>query len=122
MDLEWINRKILILQQYKGASCAPFIILKNRFHYVLSLPSPARALDKDAAVGLRAGEAMAPTVELGGGLDVILGVTTAGDPGPRSIRLSSVASVNIWKEESKWNILVNYKYKTMQLCSICDTK
>lgn len=31
---------------------------------------------------------------LDGGVALILGLTTAGDPGPRSIRLSSVASFN----------------------------
>lgn len=30
--------------------------------------------------------------KLDGGVALILGLTTAGDPGPRSIRLSSVAS------------------------------
>lgn len=52
-------------------------------------------------MGLWAGEAAAPAVEGGGGLAVILGVTTAGEPGPRSIRLSSVASFNIWEREGK---------------------
>lgn len=46
-------------------------------------------------VGLGAEEAVGLVVELGGGLEVMLGVTTAGDPGPRSIRLSSVASLSI---------------------------
>ena len=44
------------------------------------------------------GEAEAPMrVEAAGGLAVALGVTTAGEPGPRSIKLSSVASPNIWE-------------------------
>lgn len=62
---------------------------------VLLLPRLASAVDREVAAELRAGEAVAPAAELGGGLDVTLGVTTAGDPGPRSMRLSSVASVNI---------------------------
>lgn len=63
---------------------------------VLFLPRPASAEDSEAVVvGLRTGEAVAPTLGRVGGLEVILGVTTAGEPGPRSIRLSSVASFNI---------------------------
>lgn len=58
-------------------------------------PRPARAEDSEAGVGLWTGEAVAPAAEWGGGLEAILGVTTAGEPGPRSIRLSSVASVSI---------------------------
>lgn len=34
---------------------------------------------------------------LDGGVALILGLTTAGDPGPRSIRLSSVASFRTWE-------------------------
>ena len=61
----------------------------------LFLPRPASLVESVAVAGSWDGEAVAPEAELGGGLDVILGVTTAGEPGPRSIRLSSVASVNI---------------------------
>lgn len=52
-------------------------------------------MDSEAATGLWAGEAVAPAGEWAWGLEVILGVTTAGDPGPRSIRLSSVASFSV---------------------------
>lgn len=72
-----------------------FFIIKHRHNIILLLPRPASAVESEAGVGLWAGEAVAPAVEWGGGLDVILGVTTEGEPGPRSIRLSSVASVNI---------------------------
>lgn len=61
---------------------------------VLFLPRLASAVEREAVAELRAGEAVAPAAELAGGLDVTLGVTTAGDPGPRSMRLSSVASAN----------------------------
>jgi len=60
-------------------------------------PIRASADEREAVVGIRAGEAVAPAVDLGEGPELILGVTTAGEPGPRSIRLSSVASFNIWK-------------------------
>lgn len=46
-------------------------------------------------MGFWTGEAVGPAVELGGGLEAFLGVTTAGEPGPRSIRLSSVASFSV---------------------------
>lgn len=46
-------------------------------------------------VGFWAGEAVGSAVELGRVLEAFLGVTTAGDPGPRSIRLSSVASFSV---------------------------
>lgn len=46
-------------------------------------------------VGLWVGEAVDLMAALAGGLEAILGVTTAGDPGPRSIRLSSVASLSV---------------------------
>lgn len=48
-------------------------------------------------MALWAGEAARPAAEPGGGLEVILGVTTAGEPGPKSMRLSSVVSLNVWK-------------------------
>lgn len=69
--------------------------MDNRLDGILFLPSPASAEDNEAVGGLCVGEAVAPAVEWGGGLEAILGVTTAGEPGPRSIRLSSVASFNI---------------------------
>lgn len=69
--------------------------MENKLDTNLFLPRPASAKDSEAVVGLCAGEAAAPAAEWGGGLEVILGVTTAGEPGPRSIRLSSVASFNI---------------------------
>lgn len=64
-------------------------------YFFLNLPILASLVESEAVAGSRSGRAVAPEAELGGGLDVILGVTTAGEPGPRSIRLSSVASVNI---------------------------
>lgn len=72
-----------------------FSTLGKRIDTVLFLPRPASAVDREAVGGLWAGEAAAKAVEWDGGLEVILGVTTAGEPGPRSIRLSSVASFNI---------------------------
>lgn len=62
---------------------------------LLFLPILASADESEAVVGLWAGEAVAPGEEWAGGLVLTLGVTTAGEPGPRSIRLSSVASLNI---------------------------
>lgn len=72
-----------------------FFIIKHKLNIILLLPRPASELESEAVLGSWAGEAVAPAVEWGGGLDVILGVTTDGEPGPRSIRLSSVASFNI---------------------------
>lgn len=63
----------------------------QRFRIVF-LPRLASAEVREAEGDLWAGEAVGPAVELGGGLELILGVTTAGEPGPRSIRLSSVVS------------------------------
>lgn len=85
------------------SACIFFSTLENRHDTILLLPRPASAEDSaaGAVVGLwageagEAGEAVAPAAEWEGGLEVILGVTTAGEPGPRSIRLSSVASLNI---------------------------
>lgn len=74
---------------------ADIFIMKYRLNIILLLPRPTSALESEVVVGLWAGEAVAPTVDWGGGLDVIRGVTTEGEPGPRSIRLSSVASFNI---------------------------
>lgn len=64
---------------------------------ILTLPLPrlASAVDMEAVEGLWAGEAVALWAELDEGLDTTLGVTTAGEPGPRSMRLSSVGSANI---------------------------
>ena len=64
-----------------------------------NLPSPPWAEDRVEVVGgWWGGEAAAPMrVEAGEGPAVALGVTTAGEPGPRSIRLSSGASPNIWE-------------------------
>lgn len=70
-------------------------ITKHRLNITLLLPRPTIALESEAVVGLWAGEAVAPAVDWDGGLDVIRGVTTDGEPGPRSMRLSSVASFNI---------------------------
>ena len=69
--------------------------LENRLDTLLFSPITASADDSEAVVGLWAGEAVAPAVKWAGGLELILGETTAGEPGPRSIRLSSVASFNI---------------------------
>lgn len=67
--------------------------MKNPFGvFLFFLPRQASAEDREAVFGLRLGEVVDSALNLGGGLEVILGVTTAGDPGPKSIRLSSVAS------------------------------
>lgn len=70
----------------------------NGMHYqTLFLPRFASAEDSEAAGELLAGDAAAPAAAEGcGGLEVIRGVTTAGEPGPRSMRLSSEASSNTW--------------------------
>lgn len=80
---------------YEFGSNNLFSTVENSLDAILFSPRPASAEDSAAVGGLRAGEAAAPAVEWDGGLEVILGVTTAGEPGPRSIRLSSVASFNI---------------------------
>lgn len=64
-------------------------------HHVFFLLRQASAEVRGSVLVFWAGEAMGPAVELGGGLEVILGMTTAGEPGPRSIRLSSVASFSV---------------------------
>lgn len=85
------------------------------------LPIPASAEESEAVPGSRAGEAVAPGVDLGGELQLIRGVTTAGDPGPRSMRLSSVASFNIWKggkeksEELQMYITVGFPSHTKRI-------
>lgn len=73
--------------------CAVICVFSGR----ISLPRLASAEVSEAGLALWAGEAARPAAEPGGGLEVILGVTTAGEPGPRSIRLSSVVSLNVWK-------------------------
>lgn len=59
--------------------------------YRFSIPRQASAEDREAGLWSGIG-AVLVLVVLRCGLEVILGVTTAGEPGPRSIRLSSVAS------------------------------
>ena len=59
------------------------------------LPIQASADVREAVVGSSAGEPVGPAEDLVGGLEVILGVTTAGEPGPKSIKLSSVASFSV---------------------------
>lgn len=61
----------------------------------LSLPRLASAEVREAGLDRWAGEAARPAADAGGGLEVTLGVTTAGEPGPKSIRLSSVVSLNV---------------------------
>lgn len=61
------------------------------------IPRQASAEDREAGLWLGFGAVLvlvAVVVEAASrcGLEVILGVTTAGEPGPRSTRLSSVAS------------------------------
>lgn len=57
------------------------------------IPRQASAEDREAGLWLGFGAVLVlEVVALCCGLEVILGVTTAGEPGPRSIRLSSVAS------------------------------
>lgn len=63
-----------------------------------SIPRQASAEDREAGLWLGFGAVLVlvvVVVEAAAsrcGLEVILGVTTAGEPGPRSTRLSSVAS------------------------------
>lgn len=54
-------------------------------------PRPARREESVAGEAERAGATEAGRLD--GGVPLILGLTTAGEPGPRSIRLSSVASL-----------------------------
>lgn len=66
----------------------------------IAIPRLASVEVREAGLALWDGEAARPAAEAGGGLEVILGVTTAGEPGPRSIRLSSVVSLNVWRGPS----------------------
>lgn len=65
----------------------------NRDIYFFFIPRQASAEDREAGLWLGFGAVLVLVVVLCCGLEVILGVTTAGEPGPRSIRLSSVASL-----------------------------
>lgn len=59
------------------------------------IPRPARREAKVAGEeGLPAGAVMAGGKLVGAAFGMLL--TTAGDPGPRSMRLSSVASLRTW--------------------------
>lgn len=58
-------------------------------------PRPASREESVAGEAERAGATEAGRLE--GGVPLILGLTTAGEPGPRSIRLSSVASLRTCK-------------------------
>lgn len=70
-------------------SCGPTLIEAGGVFYI---PRQASAEDREAGLWLGFGAMLVLVVVLCCGLEVFLGVTTAGEPGPRSIRLSSVAS------------------------------
>lgn len=87
---------VLVYSFSPAALCCDFCFV---FFGQISLPRLASAEVRVAGLPLWAGEAASarPAAEPGGGLEVILGVTTAGEPGPKSMRLSSVVSLNVWK-------------------------
>lgn len=86
-----------------------YFFLFTKLLIALSLPRLARAADTDA---------VALGSEPNGELDITLGVTTAGEPGPRSMRLSSVASANICEDRDTFEteMNVNMQCKIMGNC------